>query len=103
MFIRRRKNADYLGCFFFSLCGIFNLLAFISQELLALKEAKHYRFSFYTGIFLMLLLVFKREQSCRKSKFTVLNASIFHIFTSSFFLSFHHPKQRDYFQFYMKL
>lgn len=62
MFIRRKNTADYLLCLFvFPLCGIFTLLAFISQELLALKEAEHFHFSLYTGIFLMLLLVFKRE------------------------------------------
>ena len=41
------KKIDKL---FFSLCGIFNL-TFVSQELRALKEAKHYHFSFHIDIF----------------------------------------------------
>lgn len=41
----------FVCLFVFPLCGIFTLLAFISQELLALKEAEHYHFSLYTGIF----------------------------------------------------
>lgn len=49
--------------FIFPFCGIFNLLAFISQELLALKEAKHYHFSFYAGVF-NAASSFKREKRC---------------------------------------
>lgn len=67
---------------FFSICGIFNLLAFVSQELLALKEAKHYHFSFHIGIF-NAASSFQGEQSCHKSKL-ILKAKIFHIFTSKF-------------------
>lgn len=69
--------------FFFSICGIFNLLAFVSQGLLALKEAKHYHFSFHIGIF-NAASSFKGEQSYHKSKLLILKAKIFYIFTSKF-------------------
>lgn len=61
---------------FFSICGIFNLLAFVSQGLLALKEAKHYHFSFHIGIF-NAASSFKGEQSYHKSKLLILKAKIF--------------------------